>query len=83
MPTAQAPPLINTNYIPVCPLHEYKAPAMTPTTLSIDGPCFFDLAGNVCVGVLAKGLRMVNVGQLVDVLLVGLKWAILWDVVGW
>lgn len=44
-------------------------------------PCFLDLTGNICVGVLAKGLGMVHVGQLADVVPVGLQGTILGDVV--
>ena len=34
-------------------------------------PGFLDLAGNVCIWMLAKGLRMVAVGEVVDVVLRG------------
>ena len=34
-------------------------------------PGFFDLAGNVCIWMLAKGFRVVTVGEVVDVVLRG------------
>ena len=45
-------------------------------------PSLLYLAGNVSIGVLSKYFRVVYIGQLVDVISVGLKWSVFWYVVG-
>ena len=36
-------------------------------------PCFNDLTGNICIGVLTEGFRMIYIGQHTDVLLLKKK----------